>query len=109
MTPRRLGSLTSVIGRLHLFRAEAAQPPGEFVGELHDDTVRGRLAARLKKLQAGLWGDSKSVGGGVIELREHFGSGGDEAWRRVVVVLAGGDKSSQSADIAKAIALAEQI
>ena len=77
-----------------------------------DGTVRGRLAARLKKLQAGLWGDSKPVGGGVIELREHFGSGlrvyvtkrGD----RVVVVLAGGDKSSQPADIVKVIALAAQ-
>lgn len=39
-----------------------------------DNTVRGRLAARLKKLQAGLRGDSKWVGGGGIELREHFGA-----------------------------------
>lgn len=83
----------------------------EWLGGL-DKPVRGRIAARLKKLQAGLWGDKKFVGGGVVELREHFGAGYRiyvvERGHRVVVVLAGGDKSSQSGDIAKAIELARQ-
>jgi putative addiction module killer protein len=77
-----------------------------------DKPVRGRIAARLRKLQRGAWGDCKSVGGGVVELREHFGPGYriyvTERGQRVVVVLAGGDKSSQSADIVKAIELARQ-
>ncbi len=52
----------------------------------------------------------KAVGEGVFEMREHFGPG----WRlyyvqqgqTLIVILAGGDKSTQSADIAKAIKLA---
>ncbi len=78
-----------------------------------DKSARGRIAARLKKLQGGLWGDRKSVGGGVVELREHFGAGYRiyvvERGRHVVVVLVGGDKSSQAADIAQAIELAKQL
>jgi len=78
-----------------------------------DKPVRGRIVARLKKLQAELWGDRKSVGGGVIELREQFGPGYRiyvvERGGQVVVVLAGGDKSSQTADIEKAIELAKEL
>ena len=40
-----------------------------------DKLTRARIAARLVKLSAGLWGDCKSVGGGVTELREDFGPG----------------------------------
>lgn len=58
-------------------------------------------------------GDVKSVGQGVFEMREHFGPG----WRmyyvmhgmQVIVMLGGGDKSSQAADIKAAIRLAAQI
>lgn len=55
-------------------------------------------------------GDVKPVGDGVFEMREHFGAG----WRMyyvlrgdvLIVMLGGGDKSTQSVDIAKAIKLA---
>lgn len=78
-----------------------------------DSPVQARIAARLRKLAHGLWGDAKPVGSGVTELREHFGAGyriyvtrrGDE----LVIVLAGGDKSSQDADIRRAITLAGQL
>lgn len=58
-------------------------------------------------------GDVKPVGEGVVEMREHFGPG----WRmyyvqrvsQLIVMLGGGDKSSQSADIAKAIQLASTL
>ncbi len=77
-----------------------------------DKPVKGRIAARIRKLQRGVWGDCKSVGASVVELREHFGAGYriyvTERGHSVVVVLVGGDKSSQSADIAKAIELAKQ-
>ena len=64
-------------------------------------------------MQSGKLGDVKPVGGGVFEMREHFGPG----WRMyyvkrgsvLIVVLGGGDKSSQSADIAKAVKLAATI
>lgn len=55
-------------------------------------------------------GDVKPVGDGVFEMREHFGPG----WRMyyvqrgalLIVMLGGGDKSTQAADIAKAVKLA---
>ena len=84
----------------------------EWLEEL-DKPTRVRIVARLSKLSRGLWGDRKSVGGSVIELREHFGSGYriyvTERGTTLVVVLAGGDKSSQSDDIARAMELAANV
>ncbi len=70
-----------------------------------------RLKKRLDKVARGLLGDVKPVGDGVFEMREHFGVGyrmyyiqrGDV----MIVMLGGGDKSSQSKDIEKAKALAK--
>ena len=72
--------------------------------------TRRRLVRRLEKVQRGTLGDVKPVGEGVSEMREDFGPG----WRMyyverdgaIVVMLGGGDKSSQQSDIAAAIALA---
>ena len=77
---------------------------------LKDRVTRQRLNVRLRKALLGNLGDVNPVGSGVFEMREHFGPG----WRMyyvqrgavLVVMLGGGDKSSQAADIAKAIALA---
>lgn len=80
---------------------------------LKDRVTRVRLARRLDKVQCGQLGDVKAVGDGIFEMREHFGPG----WRMyyiqrgsiLIVMLGGGDKSSQSADIAKAVKLASMI
>ncbi|EGV31242.1 addiction module killer protein [Thiorhodococcus drewsii AZ1] len=77
---------------------------------IKDGMTRRRLATRLRKASLGNLGDVKSVGGGVFEMREFFGPG----WRMyyvprgevLILMLGGGDKSTQQADIAKAIALA---
>lgn len=77
---------------------------------LKDGMTHRRLLARLRKASLGNLGDVKSVGSGVFEMREHFGPG----WRMyyvqrgsvVIVMLGGGDKSTQQADIAAAQALA---
>ncbi|PKM08047.1 MAG: addiction module killer protein [Gammaproteobacteria bacterium HGW-Gammaproteobacteria-4] len=77
---------------------------------LKDRLTRQRLNACLRKALLGNFGDVKPVGEGVFEMREHFGPG----WRMyyvqrgpvLIVMLGGGDKSSQSGDIAKAITLA---
>ncbi len=78
-----------------------------------DSVSRARVAARLTKLTRGLWGDCKAVGGGVIELREHFGPGirlyAAQRGERVVVMLAGGTKRGQQRDIERAIELAAQL
>ena len=77
---------------------------------LRDGATRIRLARRLDKVQRGSLGDVKPVGDGVFEMREFFGPG----WRLyyvarggvLIVMLGGGDKSTQQADIAAAKALA---
>ena len=77
---------------------------------LRDLTARSRIAARIRRLALGNTGDSKHVGGGVVELRIDYGPGYRVYFVRrgevVVVLLAGGDKSTQSHDIERAKALA---
>lgn len=78
-----------------------------------DKSVRVRISSRLRKLSRGLWGDCKPVGGGVTELREHFGAGYRiyvaQRGPTLVIVLGGGDKSSQQGDVRRAIDLAAQL
>ncbi|MGZ8217326.1 type II toxin-antitoxin system RelE/ParE family toxin [Methylomagnum sp.] len=77
---------------------------------LRDSLTRRRLMTRLRKVQLGNVGDVKPVGEGVFEMREHFGPG----WRMyymqhgstLIVMLGGGDKSTQAADIARSVNLA---
>lgn len=77
---------------------------------LKDRMTKQRLNGRLRKAMLGNLGDVKPVGEGVFEMREHFGPG----WRMyyvqrgevLIVMLGGGDKSSQAADIANAVKLA---
>ena len=85
----------------------------QWLNGIRDVKTKTRLIARLRKASAGLPGDVKSVGAGVYEMREHFGPG----WRMyyiqrgsvLIVMLGGGDKSTQSADIEKAQMLATTI
>ena len=85
----------------------------DWLAGIKDGMTRIRLAKRLDKVQRGLLGDVAPVGDGVSEMREFFGPG----WRMyyiqrggtIVVMLGGGDKSSQQADIAAAIALSKTI
>lgn len=78
-----------------------------------DSTTSARVTARLLKLSMGLWGDHKTISKGLVELREHFGAGiriyVTRQGGRLVVVLAGGDKSSQRADIRYAQYLLTQL
>jgi putative addiction module killer protein len=80
---------------------------------LKDGLTRLRLIKRLRKVQLGNLGDVESVGEGVYEMREHFGPG----WRMyyvqrcgvLIVMLGGGDKSTQQTDISRAIELAKSL
>ena len=80
---------------------------------LRDRMTRIRLARRLERAQRGALGDVRPVGEGVFEMREFFGPG----WRMyfaqqgavLLVMLGGGDKSTQQSDIAAAHALAKAL
>jgi putative addiction module killer protein len=75
--------------------------------------ARARIAKRIDRLAQGNFGDAKSVGGGVSELRFDFGPGYRVYYTMrgqvVVILLCGGDKGSQQRDIERAMALAKDI
>ncbi len=81
--------------------------------KLRDRQAKSRILARIDRLQLGYFGDVESVGDGVSELRLFYGPGYRIYFIRrsavVVILLSGGDKRSQSEDIAKAKALAQQL
>lgn len=85
----------------------------EWIDNLKDRTTKFKLLRRLEKAKRGLLGDISPVGEGVFEMREFFGPG----WRMyyiltgatIIVMLGGGDKSSQKEDIKIAKQLASSL
>ena len=81
-------------------------PFDKWVYDLRDKKTRRRIFRRIFRLQYGHYGDHRAVGDGVIELRFFFGAGyrvyfGEDG-DKLVVLLIGGDKKSQSRDIQQA-------
>lgn len=79
---------------------------------LKDERVRALIASRLDRLAFGLAGDVEPVGNGLSELRIHYGPGYRVYFQKrgntIVVLLCGGDKSTQAKDIKTAKRLAEE-
>ena len=84
-----------------------------WLGALRDIRAQVSIASRIERIAAGNLGDVKSVGDGVSELRVDVGPGYRvyivQRGGHLVVVLAGGDKSSQARDIKRAKQLAKEI
>ena len=82
-------------------------------GSLRDRAAKVRIDIRIRRLSLGNPGDAKPVGEGVSELRVNFGPGYRvyfvQKGGAYVVLLAGGDKSSQDSDIREARALAREL
>lgn len=79
---------------------------------LKDERVRALIASRLDRLAFGLAGDVEPVGHGISELRIHYGAGYRVYFQKrgntIIVLLCGGDKSTQVKDIKTAKRLAEE-
>jgi putative addiction module killer protein len=86
-----------------LFRKGRSTPFVEWLTSLNDRRTVGVVRARLNRIRLGNFGDCKSVGGGVEELRIDFGPGCRVYYGRdgavVVVLLGGGHKKTQTRDI----------
>jgi putative addiction module killer protein len=84
-----------------------------WIAGLRDDRARMRIEVRIRRLQLGNPGDAKPVGEGVSELRIDYGPGYRvyfaKRGRRLVVLLAGGDKRTQDRDIQTALELARSL
>ncbi len=80
---------------------------------LRDSRAKARINARIRRLTLGNFGDVKPVGSGVIEMRIDYGPGYrvyfTQRGEEVVILLAGGDKSRQTEDIAHAIEIARLV
>lgn len=85
----------------------------KWLDELRDRNARVRIAVRMRRLEFGNYGDVKPVGEGVSEMRITYGPGYRVyfvlAGKMVVVLLCGGDKSSQDRDIAQAKQMAKEL
>lgn len=84
-----------------------------WLDRLRDIHARARVQARIERLAAGNAGDVKPVGEGVSELRIDYGPGYrvyfTKRGREMVILLAGGDKSTQAGDIKAALRLARKL
>lgn len=85
----------------------------QWLDGLRDIHARARVLARVERLAAGNPGDVKPVGEGVSELRIDYGPGYRVYYtlrgRQVIILLAGGDKRTQAADIKVALRLARNL
>jgi putative addiction module killer protein len=84
----------------------------EWLSRLSDNSA-ARIVTRIRRMETGNFGDAKSVGGGVSELRIDYGSGFRVYFTRrgntIVILLCGGDKKTQRRDIAKAQQMAKEV
>jgi putative addiction module killer protein len=79
---------------------------GQWLAGLNDNRTRAKIIAQIDRLQAGNFGDCKSLRGGLFELRIDWGPGYRVYYamigRTCVLLLCGGDKRKQSTDIKRA-------
>ena len=85
----------------------------KWLKKLKDALAKVAIVRRLDRMKEGNFGDSKSVGSGVFELRVDVGKGYRVYFtnknNRVVILLVGGDKSTQEEDIKTAKKMAEEV
>ena len=92
--------------RLYL-TSSGSTPYLEWIKGLKNKAVKAIIATRIQRAEHGNFGDSKGLGEGLQELRIKFGPGfrvhfGVDENNEIIIVLIGGDKSSQDKDIEKA-------
>lgn len=90
-----------IVCRLQLKNGQV--PFDNWLDSLEDRRTQAVVTSRITRLRSGNFGDHKSVGGGVFELRIDFGPGLQVYFgrrgREVIVLLGGGDKRTQSRDV----------
>lgn len=84
-----------------------------WLNALRDRKAVNAIVKRILRVQSGLLGDVESLGGGISEMRVHYGPGYRLYFTKrqqvLIILLCGGDKSSQARDIARAKQLAMEV
>jgi len=83
----------------------------KWLKKLKDRVAKALIVARVKRLEEGNLGDSGPIGEGLFEMRIHYGPGYrvyfKDTGKEIVILLCGGDKSTQQADIIRAKKIAK--
>lgn len=85
----------------------------KWIDNLRDVQAKARVLVRIERLASGNAGDVKPVGEGISEMRIDYGPGYrvyfTKRGNELIILLAGGDKSSQTSDIKVALRLAQNL
>ena len=96
-----------------MFEVRKTEVYAKWLDSLRDARARARVLVRVERLAAGNPGDVKPVGEGVSELRIDYGPGYwvyfKKQGRMIVVLLAGGDKRTQSQNVETALRVARNL
>jgi putative addiction module killer protein len=96
----------------HVIEVRQTEVFSNWLRKLRDEKAKARIQIRIRRLSLGNFGDVKPVGEGVSELRIDYGLGYrvylQQQGNLLVLLLAGGSKRTQDADIAKAKQLAKE-
>jgi putative addiction module killer protein len=96
-----------------VYQIQETEVFSKWLSALRDIRAKARILARLDAARLGNLGDSKAVGGGVSEMRINVGAGYRVYFIRrqaiVVLLLCGGDKTTQPKDISRAKAMAREL
>lgn len=108
-----LDSSKAVLYKGQAFQLAETDEFHHWLGSLADRRAKARIIDRIKRASNGNFGDAKAVGSGVSEMRIDYGPGYRVYFFRrgkeLVILLCGGDKKSQKADIAQAVRMKEEI
>lgn len=96
-----------------MFQIQKTDNFARWLDGLRDKRARAKIQARIERLAIGNPGDVQPVGEGVSELRIDYGPGYRVYYKKIgkeiIVLLAGGDKSTQASDIKLALKLARDL
>ncbi len=92
---------------IEVYETASGKKPFEiWLDKIKDGATIAKILNRLDRLNLGSFGDCKPLKGGIYELRLHYGAGlriyYSKVKNKIVLLLCGGDKSSQKKDIQKA-------
>ncbi len=108
-----VGNPSSVTYKLHMFELRQTPVFEKWFLGLKDRQAREAIAKRLVRVEFGLFGDAKSLGDGVSELRIQHGPGYRLYYamrgKKIIILLCGGDKGSQARDTRRARKLEKEI
>ncbi|NIA05002.1 MAG: type II toxin-antitoxin system RelE/ParE family toxin [Proteobacteria bacterium] len=95
------------------YKLQSTKQYDKWFAKLKDSSARIRILARLSRVENGNFGDCKQINSGLFELRFFFGSGLRIYYTiqggTIVLLIAGGDKSTQEVDIENAVSILQQL